>query len=690
LTPAESPPASANTGNDKSLDHQEAAMKRFIPILVIVFLFSIFQPGAAFTAKETWLSVRSKHFLLVGNAGEKDIRKVGMRLEQFRDVFSRIFTRSKANSAIPITVIVFKNDGAFKPFKPLYQGKPAAISGYFQSGEDINYILLTSEFRDANPYAVIFHEYVHALTSDNSRPLPPWLSEGIAEYYSSFEVEGNNKKVWLGKVIANHVLYLREQQLLPLQRLFAVDHGSLEYNERDRKGVFYAQSWALVHYLLLGNDGKRRPQLIQFINALAGGAPIDDSFKQIFQADYAALEKELKDYIGRNSYPVQTVTFNEKLSLDADMQTTSLSEAETQYYLGDALCRIQRHDEGEEYLKRAIALDPKLAPAFASLGISNLRRKQYAESRQYLEQAVAANSQNHLAHYYYAYTLYREIFGEGQLVTSLPKDKVALIKAALDSSIQLAPDFPEPYNLLGFIHLATGENLDAGVNAVKKAMAIAPGREDYALTLAQLYMRQERLAEARLVVEPLARGAVRPEIRSRAASLLETIANIEEFKARSHASTEKTEQPKAQTKTSPRAQRRSGRRGETVAPAPSARSEEKTSTPAPSAGNSGPSAPATPGMGLRLSFEGEKVEGLLTRADCNKGLTLTIKSGVKTVKLHAPAMESVKFISYIPGGAGEITCGLINPAKQVVVTYRASTNAKSPFIGEPIAVEFVK
>jgi tetratricopeptide (TPR) repeat protein len=175
------------------------------------------------------------------------------------------------------------------------------------------------------------------------------------------------------------------------------------------------------------------------------------------------------------------LTFNEKLSFDADMQTAPLSEAETQYFLGDVLCRIQSRDEGEDYLKRAVALDPKLAPAYASLGISSLRRKQFAEARRQLEQAVAANSQNHLAHYYYAFTIYREIYGEGQLVTSLPEDKLKMMKASLDRAIQLAPDFPEPYNLLGFIHLATGENLGGGVNAVKKAMAIAPGREDYAM-----------------------------------------------------------------------------------------------------------------------------------------------------------------------------------------------------------------
>src|SRR5215510_1004675 len=128
-------------------------MKRFFSILALAFLFSILQPGlrpgSASTGKETWLSVQSKHFLLVGNASEKDIRKVGVRLEQFREVFSSIFTNSRASSAIPITVVVFKNDGAFKPYKPLYQGKPAAISGYFQSGEDVNYILLTSEFRES-------------------------------------------------------------------------------------------------------------------------------------------------------------------------------------------------------------------------------------------------------------------------------------------------------------------------------------------------------------------------------------------------------------------------------------------------------------------------------------------------------------------------------------------------------------
>ena len=55
--------------------------------------------------------MRSKHFLLVGNASERDIRKVATKLEQFRDVFARLFPKANLNSPVPITVIVFKNRG---------------------------------------------------------------------------------------------------------------------------------------------------------------------------------------------------------------------------------------------------------------------------------------------------------------------------------------------------------------------------------------------------------------------------------------------------------------------------------------------------------------------------------------------------------------------------------------------------
>src|SRR6185436_10524310 len=86
-------------------------------------------------AKDTWTSVRSRNFTVIGNASEKDIRNVADRLEQFRAVFGSLFPTIPLNSAAPTTVIVFKNDNAFRPYKPNQEE-----AGYFQPGEDVNYI----------------------------------------------------------------------------------------------------------------------------------------------------------------------------------------------------------------------------------------------------------------------------------------------------------------------------------------------------------------------------------------------------------------------------------------------------------------------------------------------------------------------------------------------------------------------
>ena len=170
---------------------------------------------SASPTEEVWLRAQSKHFTLVGDASEKEIRNAGTRLEQFRQavsqLFSQLFSPSAIRSSVPITVIVFRNDAAYKPFKPLYQGKPADVSGHFQSSGDTAYIALTQGRSEGNPYAVIFHEYVHALTSNGARPLPTWVSEGLAEYFSAFEAPGGGNKVRLGKTITHHARLLREQ-----------------------------------------------------------------------------------------------------------------------------------------------------------------------------------------------------------------------------------------------------------------------------------------------------------------------------------------------------------------------------------------------------------------------------------------------------------------------------------------------
>src|SRR5262245_50969630 len=219
-------------------------------LLLLGFFLCVAMPAPA---ADKWVRVQSKNFTLVGNATENEIRDVAENLEVFRTVFSRFF-KLREGSSVATTVVVFRSDQAFKPFKPVYKGKPANVAGYFQSGLDVNFIALAADMQTPR---VIYHEYVHRLMSDTLGSLPPWFQEGFAECFSTLEIEGKDKKVRLGRAIGEHVELLNQRQFMPLQRLFSVEYGSPEYNEEEKQGLFYAESWALVHYMMFNSEERR-------------------------------------------------------------------------------------------------------------------------------------------------------------------------------------------------------------------------------------------------------------------------------------------------------------------------------------------------------------------------------------------------------------------------------------------------
>lgn len=648
-------------------------MKRSAYLFVVLFIVLLtVAPGgkasfdsftgtaASAAAKDTWMSVKSKNFLLVGNASEKEIRKAAVKLEQFREVFSTIFPKARLNTSVPTRVVVFKNSSAFKPFMPVYQNKVSEVAGFFQPGSDINYISLTAELRDSYPYATVFHEFVHSLTNENTSKLPTWFNEGLAEYYSTFDITDGDKKVWLGKVVPNHVYLLRERNFLPLRQLLEINTGSADYNERDKKGVFYAQSWALVHYLMLGKNGQRRPQMLQFLGLLGKGMAPGMAFEQAFQTDYATIEKELREYISRSSYSVQVVTTDEKLQFDASMQAEPLAEANAQFYLGDLLLHMNRLGEAEEYLKRAISLDEKLAIAHASMGVMRMRQKRVAEAKQHLQQAVSLGSDNYWVHYYYAFALSREGMDENHFVMNYPPEAAQAMREHLEKAIQLAPDFAESYYLMAFVNLVTGEKFDSAIGQLKRVLTLSPGRQEVAYLLAQVYMRQQKYDLARQTIEPLTRDSTEPQLRAQAVSLLGTIKNMEEQMAQFKTRQSIYENAPVISD------------GVTPPPPPPPLRKKQTET-------------------MRPVFDGEKIKGLLTEITCDqKGMTLIVKGDDGTLKFNTSTPDRVQFVSFTEDVGSIITCGPIKPARQVVVTYRSSTDAKSPFSGEPLAVEFVK
>src|SRR5207253_1042881 len=300
-----------------------------------------------------------------------------------------------------------------------------------------------------------------------------------------------------------HLETLRSGKLYPLRQLFAVDSYSPEYNEGSKRGMFYAESWALVHYLILGNGGQRTPQLGKFIQLSSANMTVDEAVKQAFQMDVEGLQKELKSYIEGHTFRMQIATFERKLEFENEMSSNPLTEAEAQGYLGDLLLHTNQLKDAEPRLQQALQLDPKLAMAQASLGIVKMRQGQFSEAKKNLQEAVSGSSNNYLAHYYYAYVISRESMDSANMVRSYSPEDAATMRAELKKAIELKPDFPESYSLLAFVNVVTGEELDESIELLKRALMLSPGRQDISLHLAQIYFRQQKFDLAQQTLEPL-------------------------------------------------------------------------------------------------------------------------------------------------------------------------------------------
>jgi tetratricopeptide (TPR) repeat protein len=641
------------------MKHRFSPVRALVIALVFLALASVSQSTA--NARDNWTSVRTTNFLLVGNASEKEIRQVANRLEQFRKVFTMILPKLNFTSPVPTTVVVFKSDSSYKPFKD-----NPNVAGYFQAGEDVNYITLTTErYSEDNPFAVIFHEYTHLLVNNTmGENVPAWFNEGLAEYYSTFDVTDNNRKIVLGDLVRNHVLHLRQNKLIPLRTLFAVDHNSPYYNEGDKMNIFYAESWLLVHFLLQGNNKKRVPQMAEFLSLLRSNVPVDDAFQKSFQISYDAFEKEFKAYVDGNKYTGTTVTFEKSLDFDTEMKSAPLSEAEAQTYLGDLLLHTHHIDEAEARLQLALKLTPDLPMAQASLGMVRVWQGNTAEARQFLQKAAAANSNNYLVHYYYAMALGGMKMSGFQMLNGFTSETAEAMRAELKRAIELKPDFPESYTLLALVNILREEEIDESIDLLKQALTYSRANPRVIFMLAQLYERKQDFAGARQLLQPIVQNSPDQSMRQQARALLDNINRTEETFARIET-----------------LRKEATARGETVL-------ITRTGSDAKPLGP--PDSNAMLADSLRKTKQGEtRIQGVLTAIECsNKGITFQVRAGERQLKLHTDNFEKMTITAFTADVSGEIRCGPRKPENPIVVTFVAA-NGNKKLDGEVVSLEFV-
>lgn len=652
--------------------------QKFLALLYIIALLAVFQTQAF--AKDEWINIRSKNFNLIGNASEKDIRKVATKLEQFRETFRILLPSIKLNSPIPTNVVVFKSASSYKPFLPRRgDGKADTnIAGYFQPGEDVNYITLSTEGTDSETYGTIFHEYVHFMvdTTFGKSDVPPWFNEGLAEYYQTFAIE-EDQKVKLGLLQDNHLFLLRQNKLIPLETFFKINNYSLHRNGDHSRSIFYAQAWALIHYLI---QSKKSAGLGKFLDLVIKDVPPEKAFQDAFQTTYAQMEKDLKKYVDQSSYIAQLITLKEKMSFDADLKVAPLNEADSNAYLGDLMYHSHRYEDAEPLLQKAIALNPNSSMVNTTFGMVKIRQRKFAEAKNYLDKAISDDQKNHAAFYQYAYLLSRESYDDFGMVSAFPKEKAARMRELLQKAIALNPSYTESYDLYAFVSLVNNENLDESIGHLRNALRYQPGNQRYAIRIAEIYARQNKFSEAAAIAEKIANTADEQQVKSQAENVLNRIRQQQAYSEQAERSRKEYEEAIAEAK-------KNGNRVVIVN-----NQDEKPMSDAEIAKIDEEAKMRSINEQLRKIVAGEnQVVARIQKIECKgKSITYTIKTDGETFTLTSKDFQGLSLMAFLSDAENaQISCNANLSAYNSVLTYKLQPDSKGANRGELLAVDFV-
>lgn len=250
-------------------------------------LFWAFVLAASTLFSADWIRLKSENFEILSSASESKSNAVLHQFEQVAGFFQQL-NKTQSNNSIPVRIILFGSQTEYIPYR-----MNESASAFFHPAPDADYIVLVSGSN--NIQNIGLHEYVHLLIRRSHSKLPLWLEEGFADLFSTLRAADSQTEI--GAVPSGRAQRLFLEELLPLNTLITADRHSALYNENNRIGMFYSQSWALTHMLRL-SDGFRQG-FEAFFNLILAGYPTDEALQRAYGRSVDQVEGDLRAYIAK-------------------------------------------------------------------------------------------------------------------------------------------------------------------------------------------------------------------------------------------------------------------------------------------------------------------------------------------------------------------------------------------------------
>jgi len=437
---------------------------------------------SASASEKPWTEVRSPHFRVLTNGGTADGRKVAHEFEQLRYVFANRFPGGRLESGAPLLIFATSDEATAKELDPvMWKRMGGDMAGEFHHGWEKQFALVRLDtFGGNGAKEVVYHEYTHTILHLNSHWLPAWLDEGTAEFYGYTRFEGH--KIYLGAPTVRAKM-LRSRMPDPIETIISTTHRSPLYGSE----FFYAESWALVHFLIYGPDMDGGKKLDQFFDLIQQRVEQKKAFQQVF-GDFGQLDKKLASYMLQPTFPTTVL----KSAPDIDEKSftfRTMSVAETEAELGGFHLWSRDLAAAHSLTEQALHDNPKLGLAHEIMGFLDFTDGKDAEAAREFAQASVLDGTLCLSLFYKTML--------SPLATSNTVPDMNAFGATLGKVLQLNPNFAPAYVQLA--RLALRENdLASALALSRKAEELEPSRAGYRLLTGQILRRTGKGADAAL------------------------------------------------------------------------------------------------------------------------------------------------------------------------------------------------
>jgi tetratricopeptide (TPR) repeat protein len=440
-----------------------------------------------------WRLTQSEHFELYSQGDDTSARSALIWFEQLRAFYLQK-TGLAPPTLPPVRVIGFRSAREYQP----YRLQPASDAHYIGT-EGRDYIVMATI--DAGQFGIAAHEYAHSILRAAGLRVPPWFSEGLAEFFSTVHIGARG--CTLGGDLPARTQVLQRHAWMPMADLMALPADSPVRDNRDTAGVFYAQSWALTEMLVLAPE--YGPRFRALIDALSSGREGSQALASIYGKSLDAITRDLRAWTAIKHQPA--LLPGSELDQISAPTSEEVPPLRARWLIADLLLASGELDRAEAIYRDLARETPQDAGVFAALGNIALRKGDKDGARQEWKRAIDRGIDD--ATLCYQYAALAEMAG-------LPEDE---LRPALERAVTLRPDFDDAHYRLALVEKNSG-HYEAALANLRAMRNVTPARAfNYWIALADSLIQLDRREEARSASKRAMEHATTRDQRARAAQL---------------------------------------------------------------------------------------------------------------------------------------------------------------------------